>query len=121
MRISKISDNKVNYLDDLNMLKSKLQKTEQNKTPENVHKNESTNIWKKDILMQGLEKLEKNIQLDNSRPLDRAGREPIESFPEAVIELHLLNTPNFKTEAYGAQANIRPESIASLFMGEVLV
>jgi hypothetical protein len=118
MQVTKIGDTQLSYLEELVYAKPKTNKTEFEKTEMQTTTANSNTSWKKDILMQGLEKLEKNLHLDNSHPLDRAGREPIESFPEAVIELSFLKTPKFTTEAFAAQANIRAESVASLFAGE---
>ncbi len=71
--------------------------------------------WQKDILLNALDRLENNIQTDDSHPLDRAGNMPIESFDEALIELSFIKTPMFRAQASGAQANINPEDVAQLF------
>ncbi len=91
-------------------------------SPESDSKNRKisspSSAWQKDILMQAVEKLENNIQTDDSHPLDKKGAAPIESYNEAVIELSLFKN-NFDAEqASGAQANISPESILSLFTDE---
>lgn len=74
--------------------------------------------WQKNILMQGLDKLENSIQMDNSHPLDNVNAAPIESFEEALIELSFMKTPFFIENAAAAQANISAESIVSLFTSE---
>lgn len=78
----------------------------------------STSAWKKDILMQAIEQLENSKQLDDSHPLDKIESAPIETFGEAIIELHLIHTNDFKKYASAAQANILPQDVLNLFVGE---
>ena len=59
--------------------------------------------------------IENNIQLDNSKPLDRLENQPIETYDEALIELNWMKTPFFKAQAFGAQANIEAIDVLSLF------
>ncbi len=75
----------------------------------------SVTAWQKDILMQALDKLENNIHVDNSLPLNKQTSGPIESFDEALIELSFTKTPFFRREASAAQANVKAEDILSLF------
>lgn len=75
----------------------------------------SVTAWQKDILMQALDKLENNMHVDNSLPLNKQASGPIESFDEALIELSFTKTPFFRREASAAQANIKAEDILSLF------
>ena len=75
----------------------------------------SDTAWQKDILMQALDKLENNMHVDNSLPLNKQSSGPIESFDEALIELSFTKTPFFRREAASAQANIKAEDILSLF------
>ncbi len=76
--------------------------------------------WQKDILMEGLSKLENSIQMDNNHPLDTMQSKPIESFKEALIELSLTRLPEFETHLADSQANIKAEDIVSLFTEEVM-
>lgn len=62
-----------------------------------------------------LDKLENSIQLDNSNPLDKPENQPIESLEEALIILGFTKTPFFKSQALGAQANIEPKDVVTLF------
>lgn len=75
--------------------------------------------WQKNILLDALDKLEKNIQPANSgHPLDRPENQPIESLQEALIDLKFFDTPLFKEQALGAQANLKPEDVLDLFTQE---
>lgn len=73
--------------------------------------------WRRNILLQGLEKLENNIQLDDSLPLFKSGAAPIQNYAEALKELKaLINDENFAKNAGGAQANIKAESVVDIFI-----
>lgn len=74
--------------------------------------------WQKNILLDALTKIENNIQLDNSHPLDRPENQPIENFDQALIELNFIHSPFFKAQASGAQANLKPQDVIYLFKDE---
>jgi hypothetical protein len=76
--------------------------------------------WQREILLSGLDKLENSLQMDDIHPLDRAMNQPIESFEEAMIELSFLKTPDFTNNALGAQANINPKDVWSMFTEDQL-
>lgn len=71
--------------------------------------------WQKNILLDAISSLENNMQVDNSHPLSRADYMPIDDFAEALAELPFFSTDMFKSQAAGAQANLRAEDIAMLF------
>jgi hypothetical protein len=98
--------------------KKKNQVTKVINEPDVINEVKSTSAWKKDILMQAIEKLENNKQLDDSHPLDRFESAPIETYGEAIIELHLTKSNDFAKYASQAQANIMPQDIMNLFVGE---
>lgn len=75
--------------------------------------------WQKDILISALDKLENNIQLDNSHPLSEQKNIPIETFDEALIELSFINSSFFKADGSNAQANISATSIIELFSDDL--
>lgn len=94
-------------------------KSKETKPDENKQVNEdNVNLtnWQKDILVQALDNLEKLNDNENSHPLSKSRWAPIESFEEALIELSWIKSPFFKTDAALAQANIKPETIVSLFL-----
>lgn len=72
--------------------------------------------WQKNILIDALEKLEDNIQVDNSHPLDYSKNAPIETYKEAIKELKFIKTQKFLDEASNAQANININDVLSLFV-----
>ncbi len=71
--------------------------------------------WQKNILLDVISSLENSIQVDNNHPLSRADYKPIDNFSEALGELSFFSTDLFKSQASGAQANLRIEDIAMLF------
>jgi len=71
--------------------------------------------WQKNILLDVISSLENNIQTDNNHPLSRADYMPIDSHSEAVGELSFFSSDLFKTQASGAQANLKAEDVATLF------
>jgi hypothetical protein len=77
-----------------------------------ANKNEN---WYNRTIEIALDKLENSIHLDNSNPLDRPENQPIESYEEALIVLSFTSTPFFKNQAAGAQANIDPRDVLTLF------
>ena len=118
MKVSEVQiqpQNVINYSPN-----NKLETTEKTDSIEtaSVKKNNNPVAWQKDILMQALDKLENNIQLDNSHPLDKVQSAPIESFEEALIELSFIKSPFFLENASQAQANLKPESVVNLFTSE---
>lgn len=75
--------------------------------------------WNKQILLDALEKLENNLQTDDSHPLGRNENKPIETFEEALAELKFLkSSEKFKEFAAAAQANIEAKDVLSLFTGK---
>jgi|GEM_PF-1223885 len=90
-------------------------KTKETGKSTQVKDNAVINSWQKDILLQAIDELENNIQPDNSHPLTRSDYRPIDNFHEALVELSFLKNPQFKAEAYQAQANIKPEDVSYLF------
>lgn len=74
--------------------------------------------WEKQILLDALDKLENNINVEESGPLNYADAAPIETFSEAKAELEKLINSNFKEYASQAQANITPADILYLFEEE---
>lgn len=74
--------------------------------------------WQKSILLQALDKLENNKQLDDIHPLDRQESSPIDSYEEALIELGFVKNNTSPSDLFGAQANLNPQSILSLFISE---
>lgn len=100
-----------------------LDKTQEKKSSEspNLKKSEAVSTsWQKNILMQGLTKLENSIQPAGSHPLDKNASMPIDSFEEALIELNIFRNNMQKDDAYSAQANLKAEDILSLFVDERL-
>jgi hypothetical protein len=77
--------------------------------------------WIEFILDSALESLENNIQYDNSHPLSTYENRPIETPQEALAELEYFKSDQFIKDALGAQANILPEKVLSLFEGEMAV
>lgn len=71
--------------------------------------------WQQSVLLDVISGLEQNLSTNENHPLGRADYRPIDSFEEAISELSFLKTDTFKAQALGAQANIRPQDIASLF------
>jgi hypothetical protein len=68
--------------------------------------------WDQQILLDGLDILENNIQKTNTgRLLDKSENRPIQDFAEAVKELNAAKLDFQKKEASAAQANI-PASVA---------
>ncbi len=78
----------------------------------------SSASWQKKILIDALDKLENNIHLDDSNPLDKLNNSPIESYEEALIELSFIKSPFFKTHASQAQANVNANDVMYLFANE---
>lgn len=74
--------------------------------------------WQQNILLQGLDQLENNIQMDDNHPLDKSASAPIETYEEALEELKFTKNSAFREYASPAQANIRGEDIISLFVDE---
>ncbi len=72
--------------------------------------------WQKEILMEGIDKLDDIVQMDNSHPLSSPSNAPIETFKEALAELDLLKNSNFEEEASKVQANLDIENVAGLFV-----
>ncbi len=71
--------------------------------------------WQQNVLLDAITSLENNMQTNNNHPLGRADYSPIENFEEALSELPFFSSDIFKSQALGAQANLRPQDIASLF------
>lgn len=96
----------------------KVTKTEKPNEKPSVKPNDnlSQSIWAKKVLLDTLDRLENNIQLDDSHPLDRGGAQPIETFEEALQELKLTKSKSFIDFLGPAQANIEPQSVLSLFV-----
>ena len=118
MNITEIRNYKQYPTETSNLAKSEqVAKTVSKAVDKNDVKTASPN-WQKNILLQALDMLENNIQVGGDHPLDKPSNTPIESFDEALIELSFLKSPTFKEEASAAQANIKPEDILSLFVGE---
>lgn len=116
MNITKIQNIPAGIYQPREIKKSELEKSDElKKTPDAVE-SKSANVWKKDILLNALDKLENNMQLDDSHPLGRKGNQPIESYEEALIELDSLKKSDFKAQASNAQANIEAKNILSLFV-----
>ncbi len=91
------------------------------KTTEPVKKESkpvASTSWQKKILLDALDKLENNIQLDDSNPLDKLNNTPIESYEEALIELSFIKSPFFNKHASQAQANINANDVMYLFANE---
>lgn len=78
---------------------------------------DSTSRQKK-ILLDALDKLENNLHLDDSNPLDKLKNTPIESYEEALIELSFIKSPFFKIHASQAQANVNTNDVMYLFVDE---
>ncbi len=74
--------------------------------------------WQKDIMLSAIKKLENNIQVDDIHPLSRADSAPIDTYQEALIELSHTQSPTFAEQASGAQANLKPEDVLSLFLSD---
>ncbi len=72
--------------------------------------------WQTNILLDALGKLEDNLQMDNSNPLNYSNNAPIETYREALKELRYVKTQKFIDEAANAQANINIEDVLSLFV-----
>lgn len=77
--------------------------------------------WEKQILLDALDKLENNISVDESGPLNYADAAPIETFTEAKNELKKLIEDNFSQYASQAQANLTPADILYLFEEETSI
>lgn len=89
------------------------------KKSENSNNTESVpSGWQKDILLSALDKLEDNIQVDNSSPLNYSASAPIETYSEALAELRGLVENDFEKYASAAQANLTPADILYLFEEE---
>ncbi len=80
--------------------------------------NTSTHSSVNKILIDKIEKLEKNIHLDNINPLDRSENAPIETFEEAIYILNLFKSNFSPDDLLKAQANIINENVLDLFLTE---
>lgn len=116
MNITKIQNMPAGLYEPREIRHEELQKSKQNEVSNAEDSSKSKEMWKKDILLNALDKLEDNIQLDDSHPLGRKENQPIETFDEALIELAFLKESNFKEVAAQAQANLDPKDVLSLFV-----
>ena len=113
MRVQEVQKKAVESLESAlkqsNKLNEKFNTQNQNVTP--PPKN-----WQRNILLDALGKLEDNLQMDNSNPLNYSKNAPIETYREALKELKYIKTQKFLDEASNAQANINIEDVLSLFV-----
>lgn len=74
--------------------------------------------WQRDILISALDKLEKNVKVEDNSPLNYNTAAPLENFQDALQELHNLINNNFEKYAAKAQANLNPMDVLYLFEEE---
>ncbi len=115
MKITDISAKNYQPYEPKELKKSDVLKTNNQKS-DKLEINQTPTNWQKEILLDALAMIENNIQLDNSKPLDKVENQPIETYDEALIELNWINTPFFKAQALGAQANLEAKDILYLFL-----
>lgn len=105
-------------VDALNIGPAKSNNVEEAK-PKTSEKVEFNADWQKKILSDALDKLENNIQTDDSSPLFTDDAMPIETYKEALIELKSLINSDFDKFASEAQANLTPGDILYLFEDQI--
>jgi hypothetical protein len=105
-------------VDALNIGSKKVKSVETTKT-NSSEKIQFSADWQKQILSDALDKLENNIQVDDSSPLFAEEAAPIETYQEALTELKSLFNSDFDKFASAAQANLTPGDILYLFEDQI--